>query len=196
MSAGDITNNPKAQYTPTLLARYRSEIVPAMKVQFNYSAALAVPRLVKIVINMGVKEAVNDAKFTEKAAEELAVIAGQKAKICRARKPISNFKLKKGMPIGCCVTMRRYRMYEFLERFIATASPRIRDFRGFSSHGFDGRGSYNFGLLEQNIFPELELDKITRTQGMTITIHTSAKTDKEAKALLDLLGFPFRKQAR
>jgi large subunit ribosomal protein L5 len=184
---------PKEKYIPTLLKTYRDKIVPALKQKFSYTNTLAVPRLVKIVVNMGVKEATGEPKLTEKAAEELAIITGQKAKICRARKPISNFKLKKGVPIGCCVTLRRYRMYEFLERFITVATPRIRDFRGFPANSFDGRGNYNFGLSEQNVFPELETDKITRTQGMNISIHTTAKTDQEAKELLSAFGFPFRK---
>jgi large subunit ribosomal protein L5 len=189
MSTGDL----KEKYIPRLLQQYRDEVVAKMKEKFGYKNSLAVPKLVKIVINMGVGAAITDPKLTEKAAEELAIIGGQKAKICRSRKPISNFKLKKGVPVGCCVTLRRYRMYEFLDRFITVASPRIRDFRGLSPNSFDGSGSYTFGLTEQNVFAELEPDKITRAQGMNITINTSAKTDKEAKELLSLLGFPFRR---
>lgn len=181
------------RYVPNLLRLYRQEVVPKMIQIFGYKNPLAVPKLIKITVNMGVKEATTDPKLTEKAAEELALITGQKAKICRARKAISNFKLKKGMPIGCCVTLRGYRMYEFLERLIVVAIPRIRDFRGLSPNSFDGNGNYNFGITEQNVFAELEADKISRTQGMNITIHTSAKTDKEAKELLSLLGFPFKK---
>jgi large subunit ribosomal protein L5 len=142
---------------------------------------------------MGVGAGITDPKLTEKAAEELALIAGQRAKICRSRKPISNFKLKKGVPIGCTVTLRRYRMYEFLDRFITVAAPRIRDFRGLSPNSFDGRGNYTFGLTEQNVFAELEADRLTRAQGMNVTIATNAKTDKEARELLSLLGFPFRR---
>ncbi|MCM8787587.1 MAG: 50S ribosomal protein L5 [Candidatus Omnitrophica bacterium] len=178
---------------PNLLKLYRQEIIPKMREIFGYTNDLAVPRLVKITINMGIKEATADPKLTEKAAEELAQITGQKPKICRARKAISNFKLKKGMAIGCCVTLRRYRMYEFLERLIVVAIPRIRDFRGLSTLSFDGRGNYTFGLTEQNVFAELDADKITRTQGMSITITTTSKTDKEAKELLSLFGFPFKK---
>jgi len=189
MSTGDL----KEKYIPRLLQQYRDEVVAKMKEKFGYKNSLAVPKLVKIVINMGVGAAITDPKLTEKAAEELAIIGGQKAKICRSRKPISNFKLKKGVPVGCCVTLRRYRMYEFLDRFITVASPRIRDFRGLSPNSFDGSGSYTFGLTEQHVFAELEPDKITRAQGMNITINTSAKTDKEAKELLSLLGFPFRR---
>ncbi|MFA6281353.1 MAG: 50S ribosomal protein L5 [Candidatus Omnitrophota bacterium] len=189
MSAGDL----KEKYLPRLLKDYRETVIPKMQEKFGYKNRLAVPKLIKIVINMGVGAAITDPKLTEKAAEELAIISGQKAKICRSRKPISNFKLKKGVPVGCCVVMRRYRMYEFLDRFITVASPRIRDFRGFSPNSFDGGGGYTFGLTEQNVFAELEADKITRAQGMNITLHTSAKTDKEARELLTLLGFPFRR---
>jgi len=189
MSTGDL----KEKYIPRLLQQYRDEVIAKMKEKFGYKNSLAAPKLLKIVINMGVGAAITDPKLTEKAAEELAIIGGQKAKICRSRKPISNFKLKKGVPVGCCVTLRRYRMYEFLDRFITVASPRIRDFRGLSPNSFDRSGSYTFGLTEQNVFAELEPDKITRAQGMNITINTSAKTDKEAKELLSLLGFPFRR---
>ena len=189
MSTGDL----KEKYIPRLLKVYREEIIAKMQEKFGYKNTLAVPRLRKIVINMGVGAAITDPKLTEKAAEELAVIGGQKAKICRSRKPISNFKLKKGVPVGCCITLRRYRMYEFLDRFITIAAPRIRDFRGLPANSFDRSGNYTFGLTEQNVFPELEPDKITRAQGMNITIQTNAKTDKEAKELLNLLGFPFRR---
>ncbi|MCM8820179.1 MAG: 50S ribosomal protein L5 [Candidatus Omnitrophica bacterium] len=185
--------NENTKYIPNLLKLYRETIIPKMREIFGYTNDLAVPRLVKITVNMGIKEATTDSKLTEKAAEELALITGQKAKICRARKAISNFKLKKGMAIGCCVTLRRYRMYEFLERLIVVAIPRIRDFRGFPVSSFDGRGNYTFGLAEQNVFSELDADKITRIQGMSITITTNAKTDKEAKELLSLFGFPFKK---
>lgn len=200
MSTGDLKDNNKGKevsnkekYIPRLLSLYRQEIVSKMREKLAYKNDLAVPRLVKIVVNMGVGAAITDPKLTEKASEELALITGQKAKICRSRKPISNFKLKKDVPIGCCVTMRRYRMYEFLDRLITTAIPRIRDFRGFAPSSFDDRGSYTFGLTEQNVFPEVELDKITRTQGMNITIVTNAKSKKEAKELLTFFGFPFRK---
>jgi large subunit ribosomal protein L5 len=186
-------DNLKEEYTPRLLKQYRDEIIPKMKTEFGYANALAVPKLIKIVVNMGVGVGTTDPKITEKCAEELTIIAGQRAKICRSRKPISNFKLKKGAPVGCCVTLRKYRMYEFLDRFISVASPRIRDFRGFSSHSFDGSGGYNFGLSEQNAFAELDADKMSRTQGMNIAIHTSAKNDKETKMLLSLIGFPFRR---
>ena len=130
---------------------------------------------------------------SDKAAEELSLFTGQRPKICRARKPISNFKLKQDVAIGCCVTLRKYRMYEFLDRLISVAIPRIRDFRGFSPHSFDGSGNYNFGLNEQTVFPELNLDKVARTQGMNISIHTTARNDEEARAHLLLFGFPLRR---
>ncbi|MCF7908804.1 MAG: 50S ribosomal protein L5 [Candidatus Omnitrophica bacterium] len=183
----------KEKYIPRFLNNYRNEIIDQMRQKYNYKNVLAVPRLIKIVVNMGVGQATQDAKIIEKCAEELGVITGQKPKICRSRKPISNFKLKENVPIGCCVTLRRAMMYEFLDRFITVASPRIRDFRGFSANSFDGNGNYTFGLTEQNIFPEINLDKISRTQGMNITIHTSALTDDEARDLLKLFGFPFRR---
>ena len=181
------------KYIPRLLQEYRATIVPALKEKFGIANLMAVPRLNKIVINMGIGEGINDAKLVDAAAAELAIITGQKAKICRSKKAISNFKLRKGLPIGCCVTMRGARMYEFLDRLITVAIPRIRDFRGFSAHSFDGAGNYNFGLLEQNVFPEITSDKITRTQGMNITIRTTAKTNEQGKELLLLFGFPFRR---
>jgi large subunit ribosomal protein L5 len=187
------TADLKEKYIPRLLKLYRQDIIAKMREKFNYKNNLAVPRLKKIVINMGVGEATSDPKVTEKACEELAIIVGQKPKVCRARKAISNFKLKKGVAIGCCTTLRRYRMYEFLDRLIVTAIPRIRDFRGLPPNSFDGRGSYTFGLSEQSVFPELEMDKLTKTQGMNITIHSSAKSDEEARELLKLFGFPFRR---
>lgn len=181
------------RYVPRLLELYREEIIPKMMKRFGYKNRLAVPRLEKIVVNMGVGEATTDPKLVEKAAYDLSLITGQKPKITRARKAISNFKLKKGMPIGCCVTLRRYRMYEFLDRLITTAIPRIRDFRGLSPNSFDGRGNYTFGISEQTIFPEVDLDKIDKTRGANITICTTAKTNEEARELLRLLGVPFKK---
>ncbi|MDD5069306.1 MAG: 50S ribosomal protein L5 [Candidatus Omnitrophica bacterium] len=185
--------NLEEKYIPRLLKRYREEIVPKMKEVFGYTNDLAVPRLEKISINMGVGAAMNDQKIIERAAEELSMISGQKAKICKAKKPISNFKLREGVAIGCCVLLRRYRMYDFLDRMISVAMPRIRDFRGFSVKSFDNQGNYNFGLVDQMIFPEINVDKASRTQGMNITIVTTAKTDEEAKQLLTLMGFPFKK---
>lgn len=187
------TANLEADYIPRLLKLYREEIIHKMKEKFGYDNIMAVPRLVKIVVNMGVGDATSDPKLVEKAAQELALIAGQRPKITRARKAISNFKLRKGMAIGCCVTIRKYRMYEFLDRLITVAIPRIKDFRGFSPDKFDGNGNYNFGLDEQTIFPEVNIDKVERTQGMNITICTNAGSDEEARELLRLFGFPFRR---
>lgn len=186
-------DDTQEKYKPRLLTFYKESVIPEMKDKHGYKNSYAVPRIIKIVINMGIGEAISDAKIVDKAAAELALIAGQKAKICRARKPISNFKLRKGIPIGCCVILRRNIMYEFLDRLITIAIPRIRDFRGFSPNSFDGRGSYTFGLSEQSIFPEVNLDKISRTQGMNITIHTSAQASEDARVLLKLFGFPFRR---
>lgn len=185
--------NLEEKYVPRLRRVYNEEIIPQLKDKLKCKNSLAVPRLVKIVVNMGVGEATSDSKIIEKAAEELGVITGQKAKICRSRKAISNFKLKKGQVIGCCVTLRKSRMYEFLDRLITVAIPRIRDFRGFSPKSFDGRGNYTFGLSEQGIFPEIDLDKVARTQGMNISINTSATDDQGAKELLKLFNFPFRR---
>ncbi|MFH1768315.1 MAG: 50S ribosomal protein L5 [Candidatus Omnitrophota bacterium] len=181
------------RYIPRLLLFYRETIVPQMKDKIGYANELQVPRLKKIVINMGLGDAGGDTKIVEKVVDDLALIAGQRPKITKARKPISNFKIRKGMSVGCCAVLRRNLMYEFLDRLISVALPRIRDFRGFPLRSFDGSGNYTFGLTEQNIFPELNLDKIERTQGMDITINTSAKTDQEAKELLILFGFPFRR---
>ena len=185
--------NLKEKYIPRLLLAYRKDMAIALKEKLGYKNILSVPKIIKIVVNMGVGEASSDSKIIEKAAGELATITGQKAKICRARKAISNFKLREGVAIGCCVTLRKNMMYEFLDRLISIAMPRIRDFRGFSPNSFDGRGNYTFGLSEQSIFPEINIDKVTKTQGMNITIHTSASTDKEAKELFMLFGFPFKK---
>ncbi len=185
--------NLEKKYVPRLLTLYREEIVPQLKAKLNSKNNLAVPRLIKIVVNMGVGEATSDSKIIEKAAEELGVITGQKAKICRSRKAISNFKLRRGQAIGCCVTLRKNMMYEFLDRLITVAIPRIRDFRGFPLKSFDRRGNYTFGLSEQGIFPEINLDKIGRTQGMNICINTNATNDEEAIELLKSFGFPFRR---
>ena len=183
----------KENYLPRLLDIYRSQVVLKMKDKFGYKNILAAPKLLKIVVNMGIGEAVKDAKLVDKLAMDLGLITGQLPKITRVRKPISNFKIRKGMPIGCCVTLRRYRMYEFLDRLISVAIPRIRDFRGFSGHAFDGRGNYTFGLTEQTVFAEIDIDKVERTHGMNITINTNAHTDEEGKELLTLMGFPFRR---
>jgi large subunit ribosomal protein L5 len=190
MSETNINN----KYIPRALKLYRETIAPDLQKKFDVKSTFAIPKLLKIVVNMGVGEAKNDSKLCDKAAEELGRITGQKPKICRSKKPISNFKLREDAPIGCCVTLRGSKMYEFFDRFITVASPRIRDFRGFPAKAFDGNGNYNFGLTEQSIFPEIELDRVTRTQGMNISIHTTAKTDEQAKALMKGFGFPFRVQ--
>lgn len=180
--------------TPRLLDKFRNEITPAMAKLFNYRNKLEVPRLEKVVINIGLGEAIQDIKFLEAAQNELAMITGQKSVVTRAKKAIANFKIRKGSSIGCKVTLRRAKMYEFLDRLIAVAIPRIRDFRGLSPNSFDKGGNYSFGLNEQLIFPEVDVDKVLKTHGMDITITTTAKTEKEAYELLRLLGMPFSKK--
>jgi large subunit ribosomal protein L5 len=171
---------------------YRDRIVGELTKQFGYASPMQVPRIEKITLNMGVGEAVADKKILQNAAEDLQKISGQKPIITIARKSIAGFKIREGMPIGCKVTLRRERMYEFFDRLISVAIPRIRDFRGLSSKSFDGRGSYSMGVKEQIIFPEIDYDKIDAVRGMDITITTSAPTDREARALLELFKFPFR----
>ena len=171
---------------------YRDRIVGELTKQFGYASHMQVPRIEKITLNMGVGEAVADKKILQNAAEDLQKISGQKPIITIARKSIAGFKIREGMPIGCKVTLRRERMYEFFDRLISVAIPRIRDFRGLSSKSFDGRGSYSMGVKEQIIFPEIDYDKIDAVRGMDITITTSAPTDREARALLELFKFPFR----
>lgn len=178
---------------PRLLSTYRKEIVPEMMKAFGYKNSLEVPKLQKIVINVGLGEATQDIKMLEAAQHELAAITGQKPVVTRAKKAIANFKIRKGSAIGCKVTLRRAMMYEFLDRLIAVAIPRIRDFRGLPSDSFDEGGNYSFGLNEQVIFPEIELDKIMKAHGMDITIVTDADTKKEAFELLRLFGMPFKK---
>ena len=180
-----------ATYTPTLKTNYREQIVPALMKEFGYKSIMQVPRLQKIVVNQGMGQAVADKKLIEVAAEELSLITGQKAVTTKSRKDISNFKLRKGMPIGVMVTLRSDRMYEFLERLIAVALPRIRDFKGINEK-FDGKGNYTLGVAEQIIFPEIDIDKITKIFGMEITFVTTAKTDEEAYALLREFGLPFK----
>ena len=172
---------------------YRDTVGPALMKKYGYKNALQVPRLLKIVVNMGVGEGVNNPKDVEEAAVELGLITGQKPIIIKSTKAISNFHLKENTPVGCKVTLRGKRMYEFFDRFVSTALPRVRDFRGIPANSFDGRGNYSVGIQDQVIFPELDLDKIKRTQGMDITFVTSAKNDAEAKNLLEHLGMPFRK---
>ena len=178
-------------YIPRLKAKYESEIAKAMTDKFGYKNAMEVPKLEKIVLNMGVGEASQDKKKVQTAAEEMALIAGQKPVITKAKKSIAQFKLREGMPIGCKVTLRRDRMYEFLDRLINVALPRVRDFRGVSGKSFDGRGNYALGLKEQIVFPEIDYDKIESIRGMDIVIVTTAKTDAEAKALLKAFDMPF-----
>ena len=180
------------QYTPTLQKKYNDEIVAALTEKFAYSSVMQTPRLQKIVLNSGVGQAIADKKMIEVVQEELTLIAGQKAVQTISTKDISNFKLRQGMPIGVKVTLRRERMYEFLDRLISIAIPRIRDFRGLNGKAFDGRGNYNMGVTEQIIFPEIDYDKIDKIKGLNINIVTTAKTDEEGKALLGLLGMPFR----
>jgi large subunit ribosomal protein L5 len=176
-----------------LRERYRTDIVPRLMKQFNYSNRMQVPEVKKVVINMGLGEAVSNVKVVDAAVEELGVITGQKPVVTRARKSEAAFKLRAGMPIGCKVTLRAERMYEFLDRLLSVALPRIRDFRGVPTNSFDGRGNYALGIREQLIFPEIRYDKVDMTRGMDICIQTSAQTDEEARALLEGLGFPFRK---
>ena len=180
-----------ATYTPTLKTNYKEQIVPALMKEFGYKSIMQVPRLQKIVVNQGMGQAVADKKLIEIAAEELSLITGQKAVTTKSRKDISNFKLRKGMPIGVMVTLRSDRMYEFLERLIAVALPRIRDFKGINEK-FDGKGNYTLGIAEQIIFPEIDIDKITKIFGMEITFVTSAKSDEEAYALLREFGRPVK----
>jgi len=179
------------EFTPTLKKKYREEIVPALMKEFNYKSVMQVPRLQKICLNQGVGQAVADKKLIDIAQEELTVIAGQKAVQTEAKKDISNFKLRKKMPIGVKVTLRRDKMYEFLERLISVSLPRIRDFNGINSK-FDGRGNYTLGISEQIIFPEIDLDKITKILGVEISFITTAPTDEEAFALLREFGLPFK----
>ena len=171
---------------------YKKEIVPALTKQFGYKSAMEVPRVTKVVLNMGVGEAVGDKKLLENAVGDMQKISGQKPVVTKARKAIAAFKIREGYPIGCMVTLRENRMYEFLDRLISIALPRVRDFRGVSGRSFDGRGNFNMGVKEQIIFPEIEYDKIDAMRGMNITITTTAKTDAEAKALLAAFRFPFR----
>jgi len=175
-----------------LRERYRREILPVLMKDIGCGNALEVPRLEKLVVNMGVGEAIQNVKLLDSAVEELATITGQKPVVTRARKAIANFKLREGMPIGCMVTLRGDRMYEFFDRLVNIALPRVRDFKGLSDRSFDGRGNYSLGIREQIIFPEINLDKVDKVKGLTISICTTARTDSDAKVLLRALGFPFR----
>ncbi len=176
-----------------LQEKYNTEIVPQLMTKFNYKSVMQAPRVQKVVINMGLGEAIQNVKLLESAQKELGDITGQKPVITKSRKAIANFKLREGMPIGCKVTLRSQRMYEFLDRLVNLSLPRIRDFKGVSGKAFDGRGNYALGLREQIIFPEIDYDKIDKIKGMSIVINTSARTDEEAKALLAMMGMPFEK---
>jgi large subunit ribosomal protein L5 len=180
-------------YTPRLKKKYDEEVVSAMTAKFNYSSIMAVPKIVKIALNQGVNGATSDKKLVDVAVKEMSDIVGQRAVATLSKKAISNFKLREDMPIGAKVTLRRERMYEFLDRLVSVALPRVRDFQGINNKGFDGRGNYNFGITEQIIFPEIDIDKVSRIGGFNITIVTSAKTDQEAMELLKLMGLPFKK---
>ncbi len=179
-----------------LKEQYQTEVLPSLVKQFNYTSVMQAPRLEKIVVNMGVGEAINNVKFLEEAVADLAIITGQQPIITKAKKSIANFKLREEMPIGCKVTLRGEKMYDFLEKIIKVALPRVRDFRGISGSSFDGRGNYTFGLKEQIIFPEIDYDKINKVRGMDITVVTTANTDQEGYALLKELGMPFKKEGK
>ncbi|HHY22242.1 MAG TPA: 50S ribosomal protein L5 [Bacilli bacterium] len=176
-----------------LKEKYQKEIVPSLMEKFNYSSVMAVPKLDKIVINMGIGDAVQNAKVLDKAVEELALISGQKPVVTKAKKSIAGFKLREGMPIGAKVTLRGERMYEFLDKLIAVSLPRVRDFRGISKKAFDGRGNYTLGVKEQLIFPEIDYDKVDKVRGMDIVIVTTANSDEESRELLTQMGMPFQK---
>ena len=180
-------------YVPRLKQEYKERVISALTEEFSYSNLMEVPKLQKIVVSRGVGAAVADKKLIDHAVDELTAITGQKAVATISKKDVASFKLRKGMPIGAKVTLRGYRMYEFLDRLITSALPRVRDFNGIKANGFDGRGNYNLGITEQIIFPEIDIDKVNRINGMDITFVTTAKTDKEAKSLLTELGLPFKK---
>jgi large subunit ribosomal protein L5 len=186
----------EAKVPPRLKERYEQEIRPRLRDQFGYSSVMDVPRVQKITLNMGVGEAKQDSNMLEAAEEQLGTIAGQKPSVRQARKSIANFKLREGMPVGVSVTLRRARMYEFLDRLTSVAIPRIRDFRGLSARSFDGRGNYSMGVREQIIFPEIDYDSIDQVRGLDVTITTTARTDEEAFALLSELGMPFQRDGR
>lgn len=183
-------------YQPRLKEQYKSEIVPALINQFNYHTVMQVPRLVKISLNQGIGAALTDKKLIDYGVDEMTNITGQKAVATISKRDVSNFKLRKGSPVGVRVTLRGDKMYEFLERLVAVALPRVRDFRGISDKGFDGRGNYSFGVTEQIIFPEIDIDKLNKINGMDITFVTTARTDQEALALLKEFGLPFKNQKK
>lgn len=182
-----------SDYLPRLMVRYKAEIAPALMKDLSFNSAMEVPRLSKVVVNMGLGEAVQNAKVLDSAVQELGGITGQQPVITRATKSIAGFKLREGAAIGCMLTLRRWRMWEFVDRLVSVALPRVRDFRGVSPKAFDGRGNYTLGIREQIIFPEINYDKIDKIKGMNITFVTTAKTDEHGRALLKALGMPFRK---
>ena len=175
-----------------LKEKYAKEVVPALKKEFGYANVMAIPRVSKVIINMGLGEATSNAKIVDTAADELSKITGQKAAVRRAKKSIAAFKVRQGMPVGAMVTLRGERMYDFLDRLIGIALPRVRDFKGISAKGFDGRGNYTLGLKDQIIFPEIDYMKVDKARGMNVSVVTTAKTDEEARKLLQLIGLPFR----
>jgi large subunit ribosomal protein L5 len=177
-----------------LRERYEKEVIPALKKEFGYSNAMAIPKVEKVVVNMGLGEATQNAKIVDTGVDELSRITGQKAVVTRAKKSIAQFKVRQGMPIGTMVTLRGERMWDFLDRLISVALPRVRDFRGVSAKGFDGRGNYTLGLKDQLLFPEIDYMKVDKARGMNISVVTTAKTDEESRKLLQLLGMPFRNQ--
>ncbi len=185
-----------ATYTPRMKKTYKDQVVPALQKKFNYSSPMEVPKLEKICLNQGVGEAVSDKKLIESSIKEMTMITGQKAVATYSRKDISNFKLRKGVAIGVRVTLRGDKMYEFLDRLVSTSLPRIRDFRGINEKGFDGKGNYTLGITEQIIFPEIDIDKVTKMMGMDITFVTSATSDEEALSLLAEFGMPFKNQKK
>ena len=192
MSTGETQTMRWKKMAARLKERYQKEIAPALAKEFNITNPMATPRLEKIVINMGLGEAIGNSKIIDTAADELSSIAGQKPVVTRAKKSIASFKLREGMPIGSMVTLRGDRMYEFLDRFVSVALPRVRDFRGISPKAFDGRGNYTLGIRDQLIFPEIDFNKVDKTRGMNISIVTTARNDEQARALLRALGMPFR----
>jgi large subunit ribosomal protein L5 len=179
--------------TPRLKEKYQADVLPALREQFRYGNVMEVPRLTKLVVNIGLGEALQDANVLDRAADDVAAITGQKPVINRAKRSIANFRLREGNPIGVSATLRGARMYEFLDRLITAALPRIRDFQGLNPNAFDGRGNYSLGIREQLIFPEIDYDKVDKVRGMQVTIVTTAKTDEEGRRLLELMGMPFRK---
>lgn len=176
-----------------LKEKYKNEIVPAMMKEFNYSSVMEVPKIEKVVVNMGVGDAIQNSKLLDEAVDEMALITGQAPVVTKAKKSIANFKVREGMPIGCKTTLRQDKMYEFLDKLFSISLPRVRDFHGVPETAFDGRGNYTLGVKEQIIFPEIDFDKVNRTRGMDVVIVTTAKTNEEAKALLKALGMPFEK---